>query len=146
VALALVGFAGAWWLTGCVPLTWAMAPGIAIAGLAAIALILLCHLQLGYAAAWMRSAAPAFWIWQKFAFVLGGLLMPLTLYPPPWGDAAALTPFASMLFAPASLAVDPRLAHFASVLGGEAVWLAVLAASTFWLGRLATSRFLERGV
>ena len=76
------GLAAAWWLTGTLPLTAAAAPPLLLAGLLGSIILLLFQLQLGYATAWLGTAAPMFWIWQKLMFVFGGLLLPLTLYPP----------------------------------------------------------------
>jgi ABC-2 type transport system permease protein len=144
VVLGAVGAGAAWYLTGTVPLTLAIAPGLALSGFLAVALILLCHLQLGYLAAWLGTSAPAFWIWQKSTFVLGGLLIPLTLYPPPWRGIAAMSPFAAMLFGPGSLALDAG-APLAAVLVGQIVWLALLAAATFVIDRAVVARLLVHG-
>jgi ABC-2 type transport system permease protein len=145
VVLGAVGTVTAWALTGTVLLTFAMLPGLVLSGGIAVALILLCHLQLGYLATWLGSAAPAFWIWQKATFVLGGLLMPLTLYPPPWRGIAAASPFASMLFGPGSLAFDSSLSHLAAVLGGQILWLTLVGAAAVALDRAVVARLLERG-
>jgi ABC-2 type transport system permease protein len=145
LALGAIGALAAWALTGTLALTLAMLPGLLLSGGIAVALILLCHLQLGYLTLWLGSAAPSFWIWQKLTFVLGGLLIPLTLYPSPWRGIAAASPFASMLFAPGSLAFDDSLPHVAAVLGGQIVWLALLGASAAALGHAVVARLLERG-
>jgi ABC-2 type transport system permease protein len=145
VVLGAVGIGAAWYLTGTIPLTLAMAPGLVLSGCLAVAMILLCHLQLGYLATWLASAAPAFWIWQKSTFVLGGLLIPLTLYPPPWRGIAAASPFAAMLFGPGSLALDAGAAPLAAVLGGQIVWLALLAAATIVIDRAVVARLLAHG-
>jgi ABC-2 type transport system permease protein len=145
VALGVIGTAAAWALTGTLSLTLAVLPGLLLAGGIAVVLILLCHLQLGYLALWLGSAAPAFWVWQKATFVMGGLLIPLTLYPSPWHGIAAASPFASMLFAPGSLAFDSSVPHVASVLGGQIFWLALLGALSVALDRAVVARLLERG-
>jgi ABC-type uncharacterized transport system permease subunit len=145
IVLGVIGTAAAWVLTGTLSLTLAMLPGLLLSGGIAIALILLCHLQLGYLSLWLGSAAPAFWVWQKATFVLGGLLIPLTLYPSPWRGIAAASPFAAMLFAPGSLAFDSSWPHVAAVLGGQIFWLALLGAVSVALGRAVVARLLERG-
>jgi ABC-2 type transport system permease protein len=145
LVLGTVGIGVAWWLTGTIPLHLATVPGLLLSGAIGVALILLCHLQLGYLASWLGSAGPAFWIWQKSTFVLGGLLIPLTLYPAPWQGIAAASPFASMLFGPGSLALDGSGAHVAAVLGGQVLWLALLGAAAFLVDRAVVARLLERG-
>lgn len=145
LALGAIGAVAAWALTGTFSLPLAMLPGLLLSGGIAVALILLCHLQLGYLAIWLGTAAPAFWIWQKATFVLGGLLMPLTLYPSPWHGIAAASPFAAMLFGPGSLAFDDSFAHLAAVLGGQIFWLALLGTLTVALDRAVVARLLEHG-
>jgi ABC-2 type transport system permease protein len=48
------------------------------------ALIYLCgHFMIGAASLWVKQADPLFWFFQKCIFLLGCLLCPLALYPPP---------------------------------------------------------------
>jgi ABC-2 type transport system permease protein len=90
------------------------------------AMLLISQLCVGLLATWMKSAAPAFWIWQKLFFVLGGLMIPLTIYPS-WLEAIAMaTPFPSMLFLPASLVFDASVSHIALAFGAQLFWSAVL--------------------
>ena len=93
----------------------------------AATLLLISQLCIGLLATWMKSAAPAFWVWQKLLFVLGGLMIPLTLYPE-WLKSIALgTPFASMLFLPASLVFDGSISNVATVFASQVFWLLALA-------------------
>src|SRR5262249_2608982 len=107
LVMGMAGTAVAAWLTGTLPLTAATAPLILLSGVVGCAIALLFQLQLGYAAAWLGTSAPLFWIWQKLLFVCGGLLMPLTLYPGALRALAEYSPFAAILFAPGSLILAP---------------------------------------
>ena len=109
-------------------------------------LILLWHLQIGYAAAWLGVSAPTFWVWQKCLFVLGGLIMPLTIYPASLGAIARASPFAAMLFAPGSLMLNDRPAHAARTLALQLAWLALSALTAVAVGRGALRRFTEHGI
>ncbi len=144
LALGAIGFAAAFWLTGTVPVAAGTWPGVVFAGVLGTAALLLCQYAVGMAAAWSGVAAPLYWIWQKLLFVFGGLLMPLTLYPPALRALADLTPFAAMLFAPASLAFDPAAA-IGAVLAEQLAWLVVLAAGAAMIDRAAVARLLDRG-
>lgn len=42
-------------------------------------------------------------VWQKLVFVLGGLMLPLSIYPGWLQSLALATPFAAMLYGPGSL-------------------------------------------
>jgi ABC-2 type transport system permease protein len=84
--------------------------GVAIAvGLVAAAVVTLFHVAIGVAAFWLGDIAPAYWIWQKLLFVLGGLLLPLRFYPALFVRLARLTPFPALLAGPASLATNEPL-------------------------------------
>lgn len=104
--------------------------GLWIAG----AMLLLSQLCVGLVATWTSSAAPAFWVWQKLLFVLGGLMIPLTIYPDWLASVALATPFPSMMFLPASLVFDGSFAHAATVFAAQGFWvvlLAIVAASMY---------------
>lgn len=136
--LAVVGVATGWWLTGSLPPHGALAPLVVVSSLLGLAMVLLCHLQLGYAAVWIGTAAPAFWVWQKLLFVFGGLLFPLGLYPDLLRKVAEATPFAAMLFAPGSLMFGAD----ASLFAWQIAWLVVLGALTLLVGHRATRRLV----
>ena len=77
--------------------------GIAIAfGFVAIGVVTLFHVGVGVLAFWLGDVAPAYWVWQKLLFVVGGMLLPLQFYPDGFVQFAVLTPFAAFLAGPAS--------------------------------------------
>jgi ABC-2 type transport system permease protein len=108
-------------------------------------MVLLCQLVIGLLATWMKSAAPAFWIWQKLFFVLGGLMIPLTFYPSWLAAVAKATPFAAMLFLPASVIFDASLARAAQTLAVQLMWIGVLVLITWFTTRRATAHAIEQG-
>lgn len=140
------GIAAGLWFTGIFAIPLAAAPVILLSTVLAAMLMLLCHLQLGYAAAWVGTPAPLFWIWQKMAFVLGGLMIPLTLYPAPFGSLAAASPFGAMVFAPASFLLDPSPRTILGTLALQLLWLAVIGLLTLLVERAAAARFAENGI
>ncbi len=82
-------------------------------GVAAVVVMLALHAAIGLSAFWLQDVSPVYWIWQKAAFVLGGLLLPLDLYPGWLRALAHATPFPALLYGPARLAFTPP--------GGEAL-------------------------
>jgi ABC-2 type transport system permease protein len=74
---------------------------------------------------WLRNAGTAWYLYQKLVFVLGGMLIPLEVFPG-WLEATArVLPFRAMAYAPARLAaghVEPAL------LAEQVAWLVVLCA------------------
>jgi len=92
----------------------------------ACAMLLLSQLCIGLVATWVSSAAPAFWVWQKLLFVLGGLMIPLTIYPEWLASLAFATPFPAMMFLPASLVFDGSWSQVATVFASQACWIVLL--------------------
>ena len=115
--------------------------GLAIAfGLVAAVVMTLFHVAIGVVAFWLGDVAPAFWIWQKLLFVLGGLLLPLQFYPDLFVTVARLTPFPAFLAGPASLATGAPLMH-AGVL---ALTLVLWALFGWVVARAAFGRAVRR--
>jgi len=143
---AVIGFGAALGFSGTVPLAPRMLLECLLSAVIAIALLHLCHVMIGLATIWIGSAAPLHWIWQKGLFVLGGLIIPLSLYPTPFRGFAENSPFAAMLSAPASLALDPAPGHVTTVMTLQTVWLVVLAVLAWLVDRAAIARLVARGI
>lgn len=83
---------------------------------------------------WQHEAKGAWFLYQKFVFVLGGMLLPIQIFPQWLQSVAWISPFWTMTYAPARLAagfVEPWL------LLGQVAWLVVLsgaAAAAFAAG------------
>jgi ABC-2 type transport system permease protein len=114
--LALLALAGAWMLHFCVG---------ALIGLAAFV---------------AEEVAPFEWIYQKFVFILGGMLIPIDFYPGWLQTVARVLPFSYMSYGPARLFVEPNPQIFVQIMVGQIVWLAVLGG----LLSLAFSRGMRR--
>lgn len=100
-------------------------------GVLAVALGTLAQAAVGATAVWVDDVSPIYWIWQKAAFVLGGLVVPLHLYPDGIREAVAWTPFAVFLHGPGRTAFLPATGEgLASVLDAGwklALWVVVFA-------------------
>jgi ABC-2 type transport system permease protein len=74
-------------------------------GLAAMVLVIGLYVLIGLAAFWLGDISPLFWVAQKLLFILGGLMLPLSLYPEWMQRVAYWTPFPSLLAGPAGFMV-----------------------------------------
>ena len=54
-------------------------------------------LAIGLGAVWMGEAKPLYWVYQKSLFILGGLQIPIVMYPEWFQSIAALLPFKPFL-------------------------------------------------
>jgi ABC-2 type transport system permease protein len=91
-------------------------------GIAAAGVTLLLQAAIGVSAFWLQDVSPIFWIWQKAAFVLGGLMLPLELYPEWLRSIAAWTPFAPLLNGPGRMAFGLSPDRAAQTAAALALW------------------------
>lgn len=78
---------------------------------------------IGLAAFITEDVAPFEWIYQKFIFILGGMMIPIDFYPEWLQTISKATPFAYIMYGPARLFVTPSLARFATLFAGQLVWI-----------------------
>ncbi len=102
--LGVAGCVFAGWMVGGLPedprgLLLALPLGL-LAGWVAICF----HATIGLCAVWLQDCSPVYWIWQKCAFILGGLLLPLEVYPDWLRELALWTPFSAIMHGPGRMA------------------------------------------
>lgn len=80
------------------------------------------NVSIGISAFWLFDSSPFYWLWQKSSFVLGGLILPLSIYPGWLRTISECTPFAAILYGSAQTIVggDPSFALRNAVILG--VW------------------------
>jgi ABC-2 type transport system permease protein len=142
--LGLTAFLCAFAFTGWMPPLTALLIVVPF-GFAASALITALYLGIGLLAFWLQEVAPVYWIWQKLMFVLGGLMMPLELYPAFMRRAAVFTPFPSVLAAPASFVLGTNLVTPAALAVHLAIWSGLTAFGVYWIFRRAVSTVTING-
>ncbi len=121
-------------------------PFLVLAIVLGCAMIVLVGLPVGYTCAWFGASGPAFLIWQKSLFVFGGLMLPLTLYPDALESFARATPFAAILYAPASVVLPGFTAvNFAGIFASQVMWLGFFVLLAWGIDRAALHRFTRRG-
>jgi ABC-2 type transport system permease protein len=98
------------------------------------------NVLIGLAAFVAEEVAPFEWIYQKLAFILGGMLIPLDFYPSWMQSLSKSLPFAYMMYGPARLFVRPDTQLFIQIIVGQLLWLAVIGG----LLVLAFSRGIRR--
>jgi ABC-2 type transport system permease protein len=114
-------------------------------GLAASALMTALHLWIGLLAFWLHEVSPVYWVWQKLMFVLGGLMLPLELYPRFIQSAAVFTPFPALLAGPASLVLGNHFVTPFALARSLVLWSVVTAVAVSWIFRRASSSLTING-
>lgn len=141
VCVAVIGFFFAWSAVGAPP----SAPAAGLAGVAVV-LAVACNVvaQHAFAAAafWLKDAKATWFLYQKLVFMLGGMLLPLEIFPGWLQAAARALPFWTMAYAPARLLSG----HFEPYLVvGQLGWLAALTAISVGVFSLGERRLQVGG-
>ena len=142
--LGLTAFLCAFAFTGWTPPFTALLMVVPF-GFVASTLITAFYLGIGLLAFWLHDVAPVYWVWQKLMFVLGGLMLPLELYPAFIQRAAVFTPFPSLLAAPASFVLGTNPVTPGALARHLVVWSGVTAFAVSWMFRRAVSTVTING-
>lgn len=113
--LGVVAFGFTWFVIGSLPFH-PLGLGVTLLfGLMAGSVALIFQMLIGLSAFWLQEVSPFYWIWEKLLFMLGGLILPLAVYPQWMQTLAHLTPFPAILGERSSLAYDFSLYNITSL-------------------------------
>ncbi len=131
VFLGVITFLFTWVRAGAFPFGWgALATALATGFLAGTVGVIF-KMAIGLSAFWINQVEPFHWIWEKLLFTLGGLMLPLAIYPEWMQKAAHYTPFPAMLGDRSALAIEmswpAALSLAAALLFWGALGLALIA-------------------
>lgn len=140
VRLVVLGASGLLFARG-LGAEWPEPSGLAFAALAGVLASLVMTLALaaiGLSAFWVADTTSVYLIWQKLCFVLGGLMLPLSIYPPWLRSIAEWSPFAALLFGPAELLLGAPPQRVLGCLAQLCGWGALFALMLAGLERRVT--------
>ncbi|MFZ5916742.1 MAG: ABC transporter permease [Chloroflexota bacterium] len=114
---------------------------------AALALLLdaLVAVLIGLLAFWLEEVMPVFWIYQKLLFTVGGLFLPLEMFPQALQRIAAWLPFQFITYVPARVFVAVEPLFLRRALLGQVIYVAVAAGLVTLVWRLAQRRLVVHG-
>ncbi|HSX10559.1 MAG TPA: hypothetical protein VLF94_02440 [Chlamydiales bacterium] len=121
-ALGLVTFLFTWWRIGIFPFGLGTLLVILALSLLAGAVGVIFQIMVGLSAFWLREVTPINWVWEKFLFAIGGLILPLTLYPVWIQKIAYYTPFPAILGQRSALAMHFSAAEALRVTEALLLW------------------------
>lgn len=140
-----LGAAVALALAGPVPLSAAAAAGaLAVAALAFV-LEYLIVAGIGIGAFWIEDTSGVYFAYTRVAMVLGGLLIPVDLFPDGIASVARILPFAAMIHAPARLALAPDASDLPEALLHVGASLVVTGCAVAMTYRAALARLSVQG-
>ncbi len=111
----------------------------------AISLMGVLAVLIGLTAFWVEDTLPIDWIYNKFVFTLGGMFLPLDLFPDWLAAVSRVLPFASICYAPARLFVAFSWDAFGSLVLTQAAWLLLSAVVVQFVFSRAVRRVVAHG-
>lgn len=146
VVMGTAGMALAFLFTGDVPPLSRLLT-LAVLGPMGAVLGLILYTIIGVGGYWFGRGIGPYIVVQKLVFVLGGLILPLFIYPVWLQDIALMSPFSAMLFRPASvLFVNSGASLLETVLTellALIVWTSVLGAFLLALYRRVVTQLIS---
>jgi len=123
-------------------------PGFAaFLGLAALALLLdaLIAVLIGLAAFWIEEVSPIFWIYGKLVFTVGGLFLPLELFPEPLRQVVRWLPFPFITYVPARAFVQFDVNFVLQGAMGQAIYILLFGGLLLLVWRGAQRQMVVHG-
>ena len=123
-------------------------PGLlAFLGTATLALFLdaMIAVSIGLLAFWIEEVTPVFWIYQKLLFTVGGLFLPLELFPQGLGRVARWLPFRFVTYVPARTFVAFEPQFVLQGVAGQVAYLGVWTLVVVLMWRQARRRLVIHG-
>ncbi len=114
-------------------------------GLGAIILLVQVQFCIGLFEIYGDYARPCMWLVSKTNFLLGGLILPLPLYPAVLQMAAAATPFPAILYAPAQIAIQQSATPLWHWLLLQIIWIGIMSYFCYAALRRTQKHLAQRG-
>lgn len=147
--LLVIGLAGlclTYVFTGQLPSTpralWLVVP----LGFLGATLMLLIQTLIGLSAFWLNDVSPTYWVFQKLNFILGGVILPLDIYPHWLQEVARHSPFAAAHYHVGQLVLqDVQSTALLQLTATLLAWLALATGALVWTHRAAMQRVQIHG-
>lgn len=141
----LIGACVAWLGTGALPAPGWHLFGQALAIWLGVTLFFLNRMAIGLIAFWVEEAAGFQLIYDRAMWILGGLLLPLELFPGALRSVAGVLPFRYAINGPARLFVQFDGHYFLRLLLHQGLWLGVFGLAVALLYRTGMKRVAVNG-
>lgn len=123
----LIGIGLALVFAGPIPFSAGGLLAAAIVLLGAVALDFLGATAVSLLAFWVEDTAPFTLIYRRMVMLLGGMMIPLDVFPEPLSSIARSLPFSYIVYGPARMWVAPAPDFFAATMTGLAITLPLAA-------------------
>lgn len=135
--LLLVGSIMTYFMVGPIAFDLSHTPAIVLIYLVTTSLNFLFSALIGMSAFWTEDVSGLFFIFDRLKWLLGGFLLPITIFPEPIKTIAMNSPFHLMIYSPAKLFIDFSYIEFLKLLLAQVGLFAVMttiAGSVYYFG------------
>ena len=141
----LVGAATALAIVG--PIQWTLTGLVMFLAVLPLAFLLdfLGSFLVGLCAFWLENINGLALIYTRSTMLLGGVMLPLEIYPESLQPILRKLPFASMIYAPGRLFVDPAGAVFVDAIGTQAIAMVLFLCVVGSVHNVAMKRVFTNG-
>lgn len=105
----------------------------------------LIALLIGLTAFWIEDVTPVSWIYQKLLFTVGGMFVPLDLFPAWLRSIVDYLPFRLIVYAPAKMFVAFSLGSFCAALLQVCIYVVVFSVVLLAVWQAAKRRMVIQG-
>ncbi|MDR1026461.1 MAG: ABC-2 family transporter protein [Lactobacillus sp.] len=125
--LAFWGSLFVWLITSKIPFIWYHFPIILLNIYISCVIYTLLYTAVGFLALWLKEIRSLAMAVERFAFIFGGAIFPLTIYPEWFVNIAKFTPFYSLYYLSIKLIYDFSWYNLAVALGLNFMWTSIIA-------------------
>jgi ABC-2 type transport system permease protein len=100
---------------------------------------------IGLTAFWIEDSSGLAFIYSRLSWILGGMLLPVDLFPDWCRQLVLILPFSQVLYGPARLFVDPSWEQLVSLITRQCVSVLVMSFLVWLIYRRAMSRVFSNG-
>lgn len=111
----------------------------------AFVLDFLANFIIGLGAFWLEDTTGLMLIYSRITMILGGMLIPIELFPEYMQPVLKILPFASIVYGPARMFVKPDFGEFVSLLFNQFVALIILSFLVWSIFSIASRRIFANG-
>ncbi|MGH1352347.1 MAG: ABC transporter permease [Methyloligellaceae bacterium] len=141
----LFGIAMGVYFTKSFPYDWVQIPFLFTSLYLAAMIYSTMFCVLGLVEVWGPYSKPVMWIFQKFTFLFGGLILPLKLYPEWLQKLVWFTPFPSVFNIPGKIIFKPSVNEMLLGLITQCFWLGSMLFLCFFVQKIAYEKLLGTG-
>lgn len=111
----------------------------------AFVLDFLGYFLVGLCAFWMEDTTGLVFLYSRITMVLGGMLIPLELFPETWQPILRILPFSSIVYGPARMLVRPDFTEFIQLLVRQGLAIVLFSLIVYLVWSACLKRVFANG-